>query len=738
MKPEFFCCIGAELKDEIAGSLKSSRIFMYRAAESQTIADMLADGFFNDADDLRVNDLILLYCPEQDRSNTFAKVSSISGGLVKTTKLTIDPEDAEVFENTYVKKSGDTMTGVLKFRASESFQCAVAPYWDGVGFFKLNDNDSVTLIASLEYQDSFAPAENNVYNIGSTSKKWKNLYLAGKAYMSVINNGFDIAVPVTNSADTLALKSQVDLAANSGSQLYTTGVWYAKMYSASTVPTGAEYDGKNYADFSQVDNDNKPIIVIYEGQSGAWVEIERITPPSEYNGYITVTSKIWDIAEQTDQQGGEVLWSYNQKTFTPYPKIVSLLNQANTDLDNLTATGKNIANWSNNVTNCITEIPQDINLTLSDGTLTLKAGSKVYVPNGAGMFDVVAFRGDKAATNGWGGANVEQLVFVRGDNLHIFPKDYCFSGATAPTSFFGSNFATWYDTTNNIIKFTQDAGSTWESGLSLPFGIIKETTGDVINSIDQVFNGFGYIGSTVFVLPGVKALVPNYRNADGTLKNTLITKQSVNVFTPSSATFSQVTNIALGNNLSYHTFTYDAVNNKTSAPGYMNAGDITWTNGKITYFNPKTAFHAVDYNDFQKTITQIEMPTGTIISYAGITVPSGFLVCDGSAISRTVYANLFSAIGTTYGSGDGSTTFNLPNVTIPSSAYASVVTNNEQFTWSDDGHNPEFMVIDTPSTGFCPKTAAANDIGMRWGSESGLKADLANAKLSGIKTIIKY
>ena len=241
----------------------------------------------------------------------------------------------------YVRTDGTSvMTAPLLMRATDDFKCAVAPYWDGIGFFKLNDNNSVTLMASLEYQDSFAPAENNVYNIGSTSKKWKNLYLAGKAYMSVINNGFDIAVPVTNSADTLALKSQVDDAANSGEQLYTTGVWFAKMYSASVVPTGAEYDGKNYADFSQVDNDNNPIVVIYEGQSGSWVEIARITPPANHVAYLTITSKIWDIAEQTDQQGGEVLWSYNQKTFTPYPKIVSLLNQANTDLSNLTPTGE--------------------------------------------------------------------------------------------------------------------------------------------------------------------------------------------------------------------------------------------------------------------------------------------------------------------------------------------------------------------------------------------------------------
>lgn len=56
-------------------------------------------------------------------------------------------------------------------------------------------------------------------------------------------------------------------------------------------------------------------------------------------------------------------------------------------------------------------------------------------------------------------------------------------------------------------------------------------------------------------------------------------------------------------------------------------------------------------------------PIGTIFAFAGNNIPSGYLPCNGSAISRTTYADLFTVIGTTYGSGDGSTTFNLPNLT---------------------------------------------------------------------------
>lgn len=67
-----------------------------------------------------------------------------------------------------------------------------------------------------------------------------------------------------------------------------------------------------------------------------------------------------------------------------------------------------------------------------------------------------------------------------------------------------------------------------------------------------------------------------------------------------------------------------------------------------------------DIEDLKLSI-QKPLPSGTLIHYAGETIPEGFLLCNGVAVSRTTYANLFAAIGTLYGAGDGSTTFNLPD-----------------------------------------------------------------------------
>lgn len=60
--------------------------------------------------------------------------------------------------------------------------------------------------------------------------------------------------------------------------------------------------------------------------------------------------------------------------------------------------------------------------------------------------------------------------------------------------------------------------------------------------------------------------------------------------------------------------------------------------------------------------TTVDVPTGSITMFAGSSAPTGYLLCQGQAVSRTTYSALFAIIGTTYGTGDGSTTFNLPNL----------------------------------------------------------------------------
>lgn len=91
-------------------------------------------------------------------------------------------------------------------------------------------------------------------------------------------------------------------------------------------------------------------------------------------------------------------------------------------------------------------------------------------------------------------------------------------------------------------------------------------------------------------------------------------------------------------------------------------GNTIGANPSTLATTSKTLVGAI--NEVKSTCNDVRnkcAPAGSIEMYAGANAPSGWLKCDGSAVSRTTYAALFAAIGTTYGAGDGSTTFNLPN-----------------------------------------------------------------------------
>lgn len=68
----------------------------------------------------------------------------------------------------------------------------------------------------------------------------------------------------------------------------------------------------------------------------------------------------------------------------------------------------------------------------------------------------------------------------------------------------------------------------------------------------------------------------------------------------------------------------------------------------------------VNFDDLVEYINNA-IPTGEIRMYGGAAAPTGWLLCDGSAVSRTTYSELFAVLSTTFGTGDGSTTFNLPD-----------------------------------------------------------------------------
>lgn len=89
-----------------------------------------------------------------------------------------------------------------------------------------------------------------------------------------------------------------------------------------------------------------------------------------------------------------------------------------------------------------------------------------------------------------------------------------------------------------------------------------------------------------------------------------------------------------------------------------------WTNGMMTADGTRM-FDSTVGSDGAWRATPVPaggVPAGSIIQWSSNTPPANWLICDGSAVSRVLYPSLFAVVGTTYGSGDGSTTFNLPDL----------------------------------------------------------------------------
>lgn len=107
-----------------------------------------------------------------------------------------------------------------------------------------------------------------------------------------------------------------------------------------------------------------------------------------------------------------------------------------------------------------------------------------------------------------------------------------------------------------------------------------------------------------------------------------------------------------------------AVNVKTTATGSVG---IQAKQGLMSLiFCDGTNVSYADYGAIQTaldTFATEHVRTGSIILFATNIVESGYLLCNGAPVSRTTYADLFAKIGTTWGPGDGSTTFNVPNLT---------------------------------------------------------------------------
>ncbi|MGN1392611.1 MAG: hypothetical protein ACI4V7_00995 [Succinivibrionaceae bacterium] len=305
-------------------------------------------------------------------------------------------------------------------------------------------------------------------------------------------------------------------------------------------------------------------------------------------------------------------------------KLAEQINdKADRDLRNTVPNVWNNTLNTSQITNCITEIPQDIKLELKDGVLTLKAGSKIYIPNGfeadgtTKKFDELVIASDMTGINNLD-MKTTGTTFIRYEN-GILMNDWLVSTFSSGSD--SSSVTGWYyNVAKNELKYYH-SGVAQDHIVGFPLGVATLSEG-VVTSIDQVFNDFGYIGSTIFALPGVKGLIPNGRNEDGSLKNTETITNNVLTYTnpdtptgnyyiqlrsnfisrayanPSSWRYDEERNIILWNN--------------TAKQEVLFAGNLVLSSGRVESLTPKTTFHALDYND-KAEISGLGMPSNRYI-----------------------------------------------------------------------------------------------------------------------------
>lgn len=195
------------------------------------------------------------------------------------------------------------------------------------------------------------------------------------------------------------------------------------------------------------------------------------------------------------------------------------------DLSNLNVTGEKHFLNKTQISNCVLEFPENIKYEYLGNELVIKSGSKLTIPAGVGVFKEYLLKTDIVLNS----ENFDSKCFVlinENNSVAFLNVENSFSGDTEPSV--STTNALWYDTASNSVKITTDSGTTWTANnWSLPIGIFNKSS----DNIEQLFNGFGYIGSSLWVDKGIKVLIPNGKNFNGTLKNIEVVTSKLQMLT---------------------------------------------------------------------------------------------------------------------------------------------------------------------------------------------------------------
>lgn len=313
---------------------------------------------------------------------------------------------------------------------------------------------------------------------------------------------------------------------------------------------------------------------------------------------------------------------------------------------------------TNQITNCITEIPQRIKADVVDGTLTVYAGTVAIVPYGTEDLTAQYPVGSTFIHENFKVVDTQYTVDDEGNGQFFVwvevQNNIVVSASTTDTqerllelnisnnstktvvnttssnvAYSGTNNSANYRTDLNIIQY-HEAGVFQDEVLSFPIMRVKADGANLLGSISQVFNGIGYIGTYTWKGKDIVGLSPNGFNNDGTLANIeWKTDKCVGRQLSGSGTFALF--ISKDGSFDYVPLnTYELTSNPSSTCrryynsidnyihsaennaihyGCVYIGTCTISDGKITSFDVKQPFRAVDYSDLGNLYTTTKATT---------------------------------------------------------------------------------------------------------------------------------
>ena len=516
--------------------------------------------------------------------------------------------------------------------------------------------------------------------------------LSGPGYISTSANGINWGAPTQNN----------NLGNNSWNSIIHDGTRYVALSGTGYTSTSA--DGSTWEVATQNSNlgDNTWISIIYDGTK--YVALSR-------TGYISTSTDgtNWEIATQNSNLGNNA-WVSIIYDGTKYVA----LNESG-----LISTSTNGTNW---------EAPaQNGNLSItssywrgvaSNGTKFVALSSYSYTAISYPIlnqliFDEITIASDLSTTD----TGSPTFVFYDVDSQVLRVRDITNSGTSDPQT----PGTAYYDTENNIINYYTMAGV--RSTAAFPICIITgQNIGgvDTTVSIDQVFNGFGYIGSTVFALPGVKGLIPDGRNTDGTLKNMPVTVSSVKTLTIADTSRSDIwvflTDIGMtawgasnGNVREYKT-------RPASAPQTYVRAYIEDENHWIHCWN-STTWGTIDSNDNLVKLFSVNSDANAKITgifswdtpFHAVNYNNTEFIAHQAAPSDTYVQLTFGASGTNYTApADGYFSLNC-QVKSDWLCIANNTTGIKLFHWAQNGENEAGLILPIEKGGVMNLNYANNE-----------------------------